>query len=166
MPTISNAANCIKTLEDKKILFWLNVFAALMPEVQILYNAMQNISLTVKKAEYHIQNFQNSVARIKNSVVTNHESVNLSAASKEVCDSVNLNVANRFKFSGHLRIAQLFDEKNFPLYLSRFPSNLIKEVEKYYPDVECKILVNELKTFYIREEVHKCGIVKILAEIE
>ena len=76
---ISAAANCIKTLEDKKFLFWLNVFAALMPQVEILYNAMQSISLTVKKAEDHIQNFQNSVARIRNSVVTNHESLNLSA---------------------------------------------------------------------------------------
>ena len=166
LPTISAAANCIKTLEDKKFLFWLNVFAALMPEVEILYNAMQSISLTVKKAQDHIQNFQNSVARIRNSVVTNHESVNISAAAKEVCDSVNLNVAERFKFSGHLRIAQLFDEKKFSVYLSRFPSNLIEEVEKYYPDVECKILVNELKTFYKREEMHKCGMVKILAEME
>ena len=118
-----------------------------MPEVEILYNAMQSISLTVKKAEDHIQNFQNSVARVRNTVVTNHESVYLSAAAKEVCDSVNLIVAERFKFSGHLRIAQLFNEKKLSVYLSRFPSNLIEEVEKYYPDVECKILVNELKTF-------------------
>ena len=61
-----------------------------MPEVEIWYNAMQSISLTVKKAELYIRNFQNSVARIRNSVVTNHESVNLSAAAKEVCDSVRL----------------------------------------------------------------------------
>ena len=34
LPTISAAANCIKTLEDKKFIFWLNACAALMPEVE------------------------------------------------------------------------------------------------------------------------------------
>ena len=73
------------------VLLRFNLFVALMLEVEIWYNAMQSISLTVKKAELHIRNFQNSVARIRNSVVTNHESVNLSAAAKDFCDSVNLN---------------------------------------------------------------------------
>ena len=166
LPTISAASNCIKTLEDNKFLFWLNVFAALMPEVEILYKVMQSTSLTVKKAEDHIRNFKNSVARIRNSTITDHESVNLSAAAKEVCDSVNLNVAERFKFSGHLRIAQLFDEKKFNAYISTFPSNLVEEVKTYYPEVESKTLVNELNTFYKRKEMHKCGLVKILADLK
>ena len=61
--------------------------------------------------DFDIRNFQNPVARIINSIITDHESVNLSAAAKYVCDSVYLNVAERFKFSCHLRIAQLFDKK-------------------------------------------------------
>ena len=52
------------------------------------------------------------------------------------------------------------------MYLSKFPLSLVEEVKKCYPDVECKILVNELKTFYKTEEMHKCGMVKILAEME
>ena len=64
-----------------------------MTELEILYNPIQSISLTVKKAEDHIRNFQNSVARIRNPVVTYHQSVNLSAAANKVCDSVNLNIA-------------------------------------------------------------------------
>ena len=43
---------------------------------------------------------------------------------------------------------------------------MIEEVKKYYPVVECKILVNELKFFYNRGEMHKCGMVKILAEMK
>ena len=166
LPTISAAANCIKTLEDKKFLFWLNVFAELMPDVEILYKVMQCTNLTVKKAEDHISYFQNSVARIRNSSITDHESVNLSAAAKEVCDSVHLNVAERFKFSGHLRIAQLFNEKKFAMYLSKFPSELIEEVKMYYPDVESKYLQNELKTFFQRKEMHKSGLVKTLLYLE
>ena len=61
--------------------------------------------------DFDKRNFQNPVARIINSTIKDYESVNQSAAAKEVCDSVYLNVAERFKFSGHFRIAQLFDKK-------------------------------------------------------
>ena len=166
LPTISAAENCIKTLEDKKFRFWLNVFGALMPEIVILYKVMQCTNLTVKKAEDHLSNFKNAVARIRNSSLTVHDSINLSAAAKEVCDSVGLNVSERFKFSGHLRVAQLFEEKQFNTYLSLFPSALIEDVKKYYPDVNCKYLVSELKTFYQRKEMHKGGLVNNLIYLE
>ena len=65
-----------------------------------------------------------------------------------------------------MRIAQLFNQKKFTTYLSKFPCDVIEEVKTYYPDVECKSLINELKTFYRRQEMHKCDLVKILAEME
>ena len=36
----------------------------------------------------------------------------------------------------------------------------------YYPDVECKYLQNELKTFFQRKEMHKSGLVKTLLYLE
>ena len=131
-----------------------------------MYKVVQCTNLTVKKAEDHLSNFKNAVARIRNSSLTVHDSINLSAAAKEVCDSVGLNVSERFKFSGHLRVAQLFEEKQFNTYLSLFPSALIEDVKKYYPDVNCKYLVSELKTFYQRKEMHKGGLVKNLIYLE
>ena len=45
LQTNSAAVNCIKTLEIKKFIFWLKVFAALMPKEEILYNVMHSTSL-------------------------------------------------------------------------------------------------------------------------
>ena len=58
MPTIYAAANCIKTLEEKKFIFCQYVFTAWMPEVEILYSVMQSTSLSVKKTEDDIWIFQ------------------------------------------------------------------------------------------------------------
>ena len=69
-------------------------------------------------------------------------------------------------FPALLRISQLFNEKKFTMYLSKFTCDLLEEVKTYYPDVECKSLINELKTFYRRHEMHKCGLVKLLADME
>ena len=164
--TIAAAENCLKTLRDEKFLFWLNVFAQLMPEVDILYNVMQSTKLTVPKVEEHLNSFKSAVDSIRNSNHTVHVTTNLSASAKEVCDSVRLNVAERFKFSGHLRIAQLFVESNFCVFLSCFPLDLIQVVENHYPVVDCKHLKNELKIFYRRKEMHKGGLVKILLYLE
>ena len=111
-PTISAAENCIKSLKDNKF----NLFGALKPEIEILYKVMQCNNLTVKIAEDHLSNFKKAVARIRNSTLTVNDTVNIFAAAKAVCDSVGLNVAERFKFFDHLRVAQLFEEKCIHLY--------------------------------------------------
>ena len=72
----------------------------------------------------------------------------------------------KFKFSGHLRISQLFLAKYFTVYKSCFPLKLIETVKKCYPVVECKQLERELKTFYSRKEMHQDGLVKILLYLE
>ena len=113
-----------------------------------------------------MNSFKSAVDSIRNSNHTVHVTTNLSASAKEVCDSVRLNVAERFKFSGHLRIAQLFVESNFCVFLSCFPLDLIQVVENHYPVVDCKHLKNELKIFYRRKEMHKGGLVKILLYLE
>ena len=100
-----------------------------MPSVEILYNVMQCTDLTVQKVEHHLEIFQAAVNRIRNSSSTDNVKKSLSSA-KEVCDSVSFNIAERFKFSGHLRIAQLFLTKYFTVYSSCFPSDLIETVKK------------------------------------
>ena len=160
--TIAAAENCIKILNDENFNFWLKLFSELMPAVEILYNVMQCTDLTVKKVEHHLEIFQAAVNRVRNSNSTYNVKNTLSSSAKEVCDSVSFNIAERFTFSGHLQISQLFLAKYFTVYSSCFPSDLIETVKKCYPVVECKKLERELKTFYIRKEMHQGGLVKIL----
>ena len=102
-----------------------------MPEVDILYNIMQSTNLTVQKVEQHVKNFQDAVNRVRNSSVTDHAKICLSSSAKEVCDSVRVNVAKRFNFSGHLRISQLFLENMYSFYSKCFPSYLIEAVNNF-----------------------------------
>ena len=48
-PTIAAAENCIKTLNDDNLSFWLKLFSEIMSEVEILYIVMQCTDLTVQK---------------------------------------------------------------------------------------------------------------------
>ena len=137
-----------------------------MPQVDMLYNVMQCTDLTVQRVEKHLNDFQAAVTRIQNSDITNHSKISLSSSAKEVCDNVSFNVSERFKFSGHLRIAQLFLVDKFSFYLSCFPTDLIQAVHFFYPVVDCKMLEKELGVFYKRTEMHKAGLVKTLVYIE
>ena len=99
-----------------------------MLEVDILYNVMQCTDLTVQRVEKHLNNFQAAVTRIRNSGITDHSKISLSSSAKEVCDNVSFNVSETFKFSGHLRIAQLFLVDKFSFCLSCFATDRIQAV--------------------------------------
>ena len=137
-----------------------------MPEVDVLYKVMQSTNLTVQKVEEHVKNFQDAVNRIRNSNITDHAKMCLSSSAKEVCDSVSVNISERFSFSEHLRISQLFLESSFSLYLKCFPSDLIEAVNNFYPVVDCKKLKTELLVIYNRDSMHKGGLVKTLLHIK
>lgn len=74
--------------------------------------------LTVKKAEDHISNFQNWVARTS---ITDNESVNLSAAVRKVCI-----YRCRRKVQVFWPLTHCSDiwQKKCIMYLSTFPSDL------------------------------------------
>ena len=136
--TIAAAENCIRALNDDDFNFWLKLFSEIMPAVEILYNVMQCTDLTVQKVEQHLQNFQDAVNSIRNSSSTNNVKKSLSSSAKEVCDSISFNITERFKFSGHLRVSQLFLTKNFTAYKSCFPIDLMETVKECYPVIEIK----------------------------
>ena len=164
--TIAAAENCIRALNDDDFNFWLKLFSEIMPAVEILYNVMQCTDLTVQKVEQHLQNFQDAVNSIRNSNSTNNVKKSLSSSAKEVCDSISFNITERFKFSGHLRISQLFLTKYFTAYKSCFPIDLMETVKECYPVIEIKQLGRELKAFYTRKDMHQDGLVKILLYFE
>ena len=164
--TIAAAENCIRALNDDDFNFWLKLFSEIMPAVEILYNVMQCTDLTVQKVEQHLQNFQDAVNSIRNSSSTNNVKKSLSSLAKEVCDSISFNITERFKFSGHLRISQLFLTKYFTAYKSCFPIDLMETVKECYPVIEIKQLQRELKAFYTRKDMHQDGLVKILLYFE
>ena len=64
--------------------------------------------LTVQRVEEHLNNFRASVTRKINSGITDHFKRSQVSTTKKVCDSISLNVSERFKYSGHLRKSQLF----------------------------------------------------------
>ena len=103
-----------------------------MPAVEILYNIMQCTDLTVQKVEEHFETFQAALNSIRNSSSTENFRKSLSSSAKEVCDIVSFNITERFKFSGHLRISQLFLAKYFTVYKSCNPLELIETVKKCY----------------------------------
>ena len=78
----------------------------------------------------------------------------MSAAAKEVCDHVIVDLTTRFSFTGHLQIAQLFDKSQFPIFRSTFPAEIVQLVREYYPMVDVLNLKSQLKIFYIREDIN------------
>lgn len=152
--SISAATGFHLYLNDMSFLFWLTLFNAIMPHVEILYQQMQARNLSAVRVKECITHFKDSISEIRNSSLCQSSSAPLSAQSKEVCDFICMDVQERFKFTGHVEAAKLFNKEKFSLYKSELPLDIIKKVVNDYPFFSGEQLANELAIFYSRTEMH------------
>ncbi|XP_069683566.1 zinc finger MYM-type protein 1-like [Periplaneta americana] len=174
--TISLASGHIKTLESKNFTFWLSFFHKVMPHVDILFGQLQKRNVEPWQARKCISAFEEKVIAIKEKVVlnvpentvneTNPESTvneakrrktdssELKKEAKEVCDIIICQIKERFKFTGHLIAATLFQPEMFPQYDTCFPDRSLNEICVVYPFIDSKKIKTELSVIYSTEEFH------------
>ncbi|KAK4886466.1 hypothetical protein RN001_002737 [Aquatica leii] len=83
--------------------------------------------------------------------------------SQEVCDIVLSEIENRFSFSDHLIVTQLFYSDRFEEYNNKFPDLIFKLVKKHFTFINDVKLKTELEVIYDREDFrHNVGAVAML----
>ncbi len=80
--------------------------------------------------------------------------MSLQAEAKEICDTILLNIENRFQFTGHLIFAQLFDPNLFGSFIKDFPTQMLRKVQECYSEIDAFQLGRELLVFWGRKEMH------------
>ena len=81
----------------------------------------------------------------------------LSRIFLEVCDIIGHQCSERFKCSGHLIAASLFNSDNFADYNKEFPDAIMEESVKFYGFFDPKRLKVELSIIYAREDFRQCA---------
>ncbi len=152
--SINAATGFFLYLNDESFLFWLTLFNAIMPHVEILYQQMQARNLSAVRVKECIGHFKDCINEIRNSSLCQSTSSSLTAQSKEVCDFICMDVMERFQFTGHIEAAKLLDKSKFASYKQNLPLDVIKEVVSNYPSFSEEQLANELTIFYRRSEMH------------
>src|SRR5215469_2661102 len=149
----------IKMFDDSKFIFWLNFFNRIMTHVDILYGQLQNRRTEPSTIKTHIETFEKQILNIRENFNFQESADNvskrtesgmsdLSREGKEVCDNIICQIKERFKFTGHLIAATLFQHKKFVDYDTKFPDTYLKETCISYPFLSIKKLQTELNVLY------------------
>lgn len=170
--TIREAHALLKNLQDPEFSFWISLFQRIMPNVDILYNQLQNRLADVATVRCYISNFVRAIDGIRNSIDENTEhegsensnkrrQVNDSrsriAAAKEVCDVILTQVNTRFQFINHLQISTLLMSSSFAKFCKTFPEEELSECAKLFAIFDKEKMHTELSVLYSREEFRNVG---------
>ena len=157
-------------LQNPSFEYWLNLFAKIMPHVEILFHQMQSRQIKAVFARNYVKNFEIQINKIRNNIgVANNQSssslpevehqrtqeTRFDVEAKEACDVVLMQCQVRFKFSGHLIAARLVEEFSYATFVKEFPQLVLDDVIEFYPHLSKEKLKTELTVFYERDDLNK-----------
>lgn len=156
-----------RLLRDKEFNFWLTFFHYLMPHVYVLNNQLSRLtdSLKIKACIsefiYSVEENRKIVEEMDVSSQIHSEEEfsaeeisSLKDAAQEICALIANEIIDRFQFTDHFDITNIFLFENFPAYERRLPQNLIDIVIKNFSCFERDKdkLRSELNILYKRKE--------------
>lgn len=166
--TISQANGLKHILCEEGFVFWLQFFYRIMPHVDILYNQLQKRLTDPVQVKSNLQMFENHVTKTREYLETrssekeinggsrkrSHEQMSESKLreAKEVCDVIVTHAKDRFSFTGHFSVTNLFVSEKFPEYDKSFPLNHLNNAVEAFPFLDRKKLETELGLVYKRRE--------------
>ena len=166
---VAQARGYQRTLEDREFLFFLYFFHDIMYCVDLLYNQLQKRDIDTVSVERFTNEFVTSIERIRAkvpSIIPRLPSyaviarrapavTELERVANVVCDIVKETARERFKFTGHLVSAKLFNFDQFGNYDRNFPTALVDATVKAYPMLEKERLSSELAVMYAEPKIRK-----------
>ncbi|GLV36317.1 uncharacterized protein CBL_08811 [Carabus blaptoides fortunei] len=167
--TSKEAYGLRKALEDPYFDFWLNLFHTIFPHVDTLFNQFHSRYEDSVQLLKDIEVFEKTILLIRDSrydiqrAVENKHGVNLNkrrkdgesridVIAKEVCDTIIVQMKERFSYRGHLEAASLLNSENFLSYSIHFPKLTLNSVVECYPVLDKEKLKTELEVIYLRED--------------
>ncbi|XP_072398025.1 zinc finger MYM-type protein 1-like [Diabrotica undecimpunctata] len=139
----SSASSIRRILVDQNFVFWLTFFHRIMPQVDVLYNALQKTKTDPLEINKKVTDFERYMNSVRNSIDDtidqgsslcveplptkrlwkDNSPVDHRRASIEVCDII-INCANdRFAFKNYLLATSLLYPEQFDNYCDNFPDD-------------------------------------------
>ncbi|KAK5644340.1 hypothetical protein RI129_005640 [Pyrocoelia pectoralis] len=176
--TLSQAIVLENYLRDSDFLYWLEFFHMIIPHCYTLFNQLKKRDIVVSNIKNYIATFKDGIEKIRAKILNNSLQFSLFTTisnkrprnedskhqtSLEVCDIVLSEIQQRFRFSDHLVIAQLFYPERFVNFREKFPADILQLVKASYPFINYVKLRTELEVMYEREDFDtNAGLIAIL----
>ena len=120
-----------------------------MPHVDILYNQLQRSDCTPPIVQSKLNAFHQEIQKIRNNIGSSSDYDHLCKKRKmepndmkrqaiEVFDEILTEISDRFKFTGHLGAAALFQPDKFPEYNRTYPEHHVKVAVQTYTFLPCR----------------------------
>ncbi|XP_051790305.1 zinc finger MYM-type protein 1-like [Erpetoichthys calabaricus] len=169
--TVREAGAFAMLLEDPDFNFFLQLFHHIMPHVDHLYAKLQKRNIDAAHIRECIQQFQQDMQNIRNSVRSMVEQSSGPQPKKrrrtlsskdheriavEVCDTILGHTRERFSFTNHLLSATLLQGERFEQYNMAFPEDALNTTVKAYPMLNRSKLKTELSLIYSKQEFKAC----------
>ncbi|XP_072384690.1 uncharacterized protein [Diabrotica undecimpunctata] len=150
----------------------LTFFHRIMPQVDVLYNALQKTKTDPLEINKKVTDFERYMNSVRNSIDDtidqgsslcveplptkrlwkDNSPVDHRRASIEVCDII-INCANdRFAFKNHLLATSLLYPEQFDNYCDNFPDDNLSLTCASYPNLDRERLKTELSVIYFRRD--------------
>ncbi|KAI4487466.1 hypothetical protein M0804_005615 [Polistes exclamans] len=152
--TISEAAGILYCLNNRKFMFWLELFNQIIPHVEKIYNEMKSPTMNIFKVPEYIKTFKTAILAIKNSEYCENFVKEVIVDAKQICDCTSIDIQNRYYFIKHLAAATLFNKDNINNFKNKFPAKEIKLITEAYPMINKEKFKIELQIFYDRDSMH------------
>ncbi|CAM4660153.1 unnamed protein product [Leuciscus chuanchicus] len=169
--TVREAGALAMLLEDDDFKFFLELYHHIMPHVDFLYAKLQKKNIDSVHIKVSIQQFQQEIQKIRNSLHSIGEQSSGSQPAKrrrvlspeererigaEVCDTILGHTRERFSFTDHLVCATLLQGDRFDEYKDTFPDDALSSTIRAYPMLNGSKLKTELSLIYSKQEFSAC----------
>ncbi|XP_056097705.1 uncharacterized protein LOC130076590 [Rhinichthys klamathensis goyatoka] len=169
--TVREAGALAMLLEDDDFKFFLELYHHIMPHVDFLYAKLQKKNIDSVHIKVSIQQFQQEIQKIRNSLHSIGEHNSGSQPTKrrrvlspeereriaaEVCDTILGHTRERFSFTDHLVCATLLQGDRFDEYKDTFPADALSSTIRAYPMLNGSKLKTELSLIYSKQEFCAC----------
>ncbi|CAM4328207.1 unnamed protein product [Leuciscus chuanchicus] len=169
--TVREAGALAMLLEDDDFKFFLELYHHIMPHVDFLYAKLQKKNIDSVHIKVSIQQFQQEIQKIRNSLHSIGEQSSGSQPTKrrrvlspeererigaEVCDTILGHTRERFSFTDHLVCATLLQGDRFDEYKDTFPDDALSSTIRAYPMLNGSKLKTELSLIYSKQEFSAC----------
>lgn len=167
--TLCEANGLLNYVNSQEFLYWLKMFNRIMPHVEIFFNQAQTRGIDSGKMQNVVEQFEQQIRRIRSFTdhietededepvrkrqKTTHAGETRSVIAKEVCDTILMQIKERFDFKDHLSAARLFYSKNFKIYRVSFPQEDFDSTVTSYPMLDSVKLKSELTAIYERDDM-------------
>ncbi|KAK9736775.1 protein of unknown function (DUF4371) [Popillia japonica] len=144
--TIREAGANLRILGEENFIYWLSFFHKIMPHVEKFFRRILSTDdQLVIKEENDSDHQPSKRRRLTDGGQRWRETI-------EVCDIILREIKTRFRYTGHLILANLISFKQFSSFQKKFPEDCLKEAVKFYPCLNESRLRTQLSVLYSREE--------------